>query len=193
MKIRSLICGVLLGLAASAQVFAQTSPEAVLDALHQAGAEANQTAFTALLATDVVFLGMDGTNRLEGQSVRDFVSKSFTAGNAWTYRSSQRETRVSADGTVAWFDESLENDQLGRGRGTGVLIRDSDGWKVAQYSLTLPLANGALPTAGAVSTQVIASPGAASTSGATGTPATDAQEKPRCQMTSFKTNTRASC
>lgn len=193
MKIRSLICALWLGLASSAQVLAQASPDTTLDALHQAGAEANQAAFSALLATDVVFLGIDGTNRLEGQSVRDFVSKSFTSGNAWTYRSSQRETRLSADGTVAWFDESLETDQLGRGRGTGVLIHDSDGWKVAQYSLTLPLANGAMPTAGAVGTQVIASPGAASTSGATGTPATDAQEKPRCQMTSFKTNSRASC
>ena len=193
MKISSLICGLLLALASSTLVLAQASPEAALDALHKAGADANQAAFTALLAQDVVFLGMDGANRLEGPAVRDFVRENFAHGNAWTYRSSQRETRLSTDGTVAWFDESLEHDQLGRGRGTGVLIRNSEGWKVAQYNLTFPLPNGAMPTAGALGTPAITSPGAAHSPGPADTQATEKQEKPRCRMTSFKTNTQASC
>jgi|GEM_PF-866863 len=193
MKISSLICGLLLGLASSAQVLAQASPETTLDALHKAGADANKTAFTALLAQDVVFLGMDGANRLEGPAVRDFVSENFASGNGWTYRSSQRETRLSADGTVAWFDESLEHDQLGRGRGTGVLVRNSEGWKVAQYNLTVPLLNGTAPTSGALGTPVITAPGAANTPSPADPQATGAQEKPRCRMISHKTNTRAEC
>jgi hypothetical protein len=193
MKISSLLCGLLLGLAGSAQVLAQATPAAALDALHKAGADANQAAFTALLTKDVVFLGMDGANRLEGPSVRAFVSENLAHGNAWTYRSSQRETRVSEDGSVAWFDESLEHDQRGRGRGTGVLVRNSEGWRIAQYNLTLPLPSGTMPTAGAVGTQVITSPGAANNPPPADTQATGAQEKPRCRMISHKTNTRAEC
>jgi hypothetical protein len=193
MKISFLICGLLLILAGSAQLFAQASPETTLDALHKAGADANPTAFTALLAQDVVFLGMDGANRLEGQAVRNFVTGNFAKGNAWTYRSGQRETRLSNDGSVAWFDESLEHDQLGHGRGTGVLIRINEEWKVAQYNLTVPQPNGTASTTGALGTQTISSPGAANDAGPADTQATGAKEKPRCKMTSFKTNTRADC
>jgi SnoaL-like domain len=168
MKIHFLVCGLLLALAANVQ--AQDSPDATLDALHKAGAEGNQTAFTALLAEDVIFLGMDGADRLEGPAVRTFISERFARGNAWAYGSSQREIRLAGDGSVAWFDEALENDQLGRGRGTGVLIQEGESWKVAQYNLTLALPNGAM-----------------------GAQATGTQEKKRCMMGSHKTNTRADC
>ncbi len=191
MNISSLICGLLLGLAGSAQVLAQASPEAALDALHKAGADANPTVFTALLAEDVVFLGMDAANRLEGQAVRNFVTDSFAKGNAWTFRSGQRETRLSNDGTVAWFDESLAHDQLGHGRGTGVLIRMGEGWKVAQYNLTVPLPNAAVATSGSGGAQAVIPAGTATNPAPAIAPAT--QEKKRCMMTSFKTNTRADC
>jgi hypothetical protein len=187
MKIRFLICGLMLALAGS--VHAQDSPDSTLDALHKAGADANQPAFTALLAEDVIFLGMDGANRLEGAAARNFVRDSFASGKAWTYNSSLREIRLSGDGSVAWFDEALEHDRRGNGRGTGVLIREGGGWKVAQYSLTMPLPDALAGTSAAVGAQA----GAAASAPPTDVQATQKQEKPRCQMISHKTNTRADC
>jgi hypothetical protein len=55
--------------------------------------------------------------------------------------SHDRELRVSEDGSVAWFEESLEHDALGRGWGSGVMINTSEGWKIAQYNLTVSAPN----------------------------------------------------
>jgi hypothetical protein len=193
MKFALLIGALLSGLAVTMLALAQASPDAALDALHKAGADANSAAFESLLAQDVVFLGVDGDARLEGQSARDFLSEHLMQGNAWAYRSIERETRLSPDGSVAWFDETLQHDQLGRGRGTGVLIRGSEGWKVAQYSLIVPLPGGAVSISGASGTQAVTAPGAANSPDATVVQPTGTQEKKRCMMTSHKTNTRAEC
>lgn len=180
MKFVSLIGGLLFGLTVTMQALADTSPDTTLDSLHKAGADANATVFESLLAEDVVFLGVGGAGRLEGQAAREYFSGHLMQGNAWAYRSSLREIRVSADGSVAWFDETLEHGQLGSGRGTGVLIRSGEGWKVAQYNLTVPLLGGAAPASVGVDSQSGAAP-------------TQTQEKKRCTKTSFKTNTRAKC
>jgi len=193
MKFALLIGALFSGLAATMLALAQASPDAALDALHKAGAGANSAAFESLLAQDVVFIGVAGAARLEGQSARDFFSEHLVQGNAWAYRSTERETRLSADGSVAWFDEALEHDQLGRGRGAGVLIRSSEGWKLAQYNLIVPLPGGAGSTSGVSGTQAITAPGAANGPGQTGVQPTGIQEKKRCMMTSHKTNTRAEC
>ena len=192
MKFASSIGVLLAGLAATMLALAQASPDATLDALHKAGAGANPAAFQSLLAQDVVFLGVAGATRLEGQSARDYFSEHLMLGKAWAYRSTGRETRLSPDGSVAWFDETLQHDQLGRGRGTGVLIRSSEGWKLAQYNLIVPLPGDAVSISGASGTQALIAPDAANSPGATSVQPTGTQKK-RCMMTSHKTNTRAEC
>jgi len=198
MKINFAICGLLLGLAGSLHALADESPATTLDALHTAGAEANQTAFFSLLTDGIVFLGMEGSDRLVGQSVRDFFSNSFSGGESWALQSRQREIQLSADGKVAWFDELLQSDQLGLGRGSGVLIHDGMGWKLAQYNVTL-----AKPDARQVATAVanpeerviqgsaaVSAP-AASTTANTGQMET--QPKKTCRKFRHKTNKKASC
>jgi hypothetical protein len=182
MKINTLFRTLLLGLACSMQVLGDGAPDAVLDALHKAGADADQAAFVAQLTPDVVFLGLDGAGRLEGQLARDYFSASFGRGVAWAYRSSHRETRLSPDGTVAWFDESLEQDQLGSGRGTGVLIHNSQGWKLAQYNLTVPLPNGSAVQSPEAAAGLVPQDSA-----------TAPAKKKQCWKSSHKTNMQAKC
>jgi hypothetical protein len=180
MNIYSTISALLLGLLFALQALAEASPEAALDTLHRAGAEANQADFIGVLAQGVVFLGVGDGTRLQGQALRDFVSESFASGNTWDYRTSERDVRLSADGSVAWFDESLEHDQLGRGRGSGVLTQNEGAWKIAQYDLTVPLP-------GAVEVSEAETPGAAA-------PAmSKTPQKPRCRKIRHKTNKQASC
>lgn len=161
--------GLLLSLAATLQALAEPTPEAALSALHEAGASANPTAFISLLTQDAVVLGIDGERRLQGQALRDFINASFAGGKSWAYRSSERQIHLSADAAVAWFDELLEQESA-HGRSTGVLVRTGEGWKIAQYNVTLPLAN------------------AAATS-----PSPPPPPKKRCTRISHKTNTQASC
>jgi hypothetical protein len=186
MKITATIGALLLGLLMAAQTHADTSPTATLDAFYKAGAGANQSAFIAQLTEDAVFLGVDGRTRLQGESLRDYVSESFgsgsvTHGNTWAYHSSDRQIRLSADGSVAWFDESLQHEQLGAGRASGVLVENGGNWKIAQYNLTVPLPGVA----------VVSSTGTSSAAASAAPVA--APQKPECKQLRHKTNKKASC
>jgi hypothetical protein len=180
MKTTATIGALLLSLTVTAHAYAETSPAATLDAFHRAAADANQSAFIAQLAADAVLLGVEEGARLQGQSLRDYVSDRFTNSNTWTYRGSNREIQLSADGSVAWFDESLQHEQLGAGRASGVLIANGGDWKIAQFNLTVPLRGAA-----------VVSP--ASTSGAAVSTATAAPQKPECKQLRHKTNKKSSC
>ncbi len=120
---------------------AESQVSMTLDAFHSAASEASEARYFALMTDDVVFLGTDGTERWQGQEFRDFVSEHFSKGRGWTYTSAERHIEVSGDGQSAWFDELLDNDKLGRCRGSGVLLLTDDGWKIAQYNLSIPVPN----------------------------------------------------
>ena len=53
---------------------------------------------------------------------------------------------LSPDGSMAWFDEKLEHETYGRVRGTGVLRRTDEVWKLVHYSLSFPIPNEATLT-----------------------------------------------
>jgi hypothetical protein len=42
---------------------------------------------------------------------------------------------------VAWFDEALDTPNLGPCRGSGVLVKEGNSWKIAQYNLSVPIPN----------------------------------------------------
>ena len=53
----------------------------------------------------------------------------------------KRNIFIDSDANTAWFDEVLHNDKYGKCRGTGVLVKLQDGWKIAQYNLMFPIPN----------------------------------------------------
>jgi SnoaL-like domain len=53
----------------------------------------------------------------------------------------RRAITLSDDGTVAWFDEDLATPNLGPSRGSGVLVKGSAGWRIAQYNLAIVIPN----------------------------------------------------
>mgnify|MGYP001814782519 FL=1 len=135
-----LVFGVLL-LAGLARAEPAQEQARVLDGFHQAAATADLAGYLALLTQEMVFLGTDGSERWQGQEFRDFVSANFSAGRGWQYSSVQRRITVSPDARTAWFDETLHNDALGQCRGSGVMLKTSEGWKIAQYNLSVPVPN----------------------------------------------------
>ena len=125
------------------QARADTSADvaATLDAFHRAAAEANFVDYQALMSDEIVFLGTDGTERWQGKAFREFARPHFVPGGGWTYLPADRHIAVADNGKVAWFDEELENTGLGHCRGSGVVILESGGWKIAQYNLSIPIPN----------------------------------------------------
>jgi len=113
----------------------------VIDNFHQAASDADSERYFDLLSEDGVFLGTDGTERWSKKEFRSYVEPYFKQGKGWTYISTKRHINLSSDGTTAFFDELLINNNYGHCRGSGVLWKTSTGWKIAQYNLSVPLPN----------------------------------------------------
>jgi hypothetical protein len=116
---------------------------AVLDALHQHAAAADEEAYFALFAPDGVFFGTDAGERWTVEQFRAYAHARFATGRGWTYvlRDGTRHVVFDPAGQVAWFDELLDNANYGLTRGTGVLRQVDGAWKIAQYHLTIPVPN----------------------------------------------------
>jgi hypothetical protein len=113
----------------------------VLDELNDAAAKADEARYFALYAPNAVFLGTDGKERWDLAAFRAFAHPHFKKGKAWSFRSVRRAITIDDGGRVAWFDEDLDTPNLGPCRGSGVLVRRADGWKIAQYNLTVVVPN----------------------------------------------------
>lgn len=110
----------------------------VLDNFHNAAANGEWTGYFDLMSDDGVFIGTDARERWTKSEFRLYSSGS----NGWAYMPLQRNINITPDGLSAWFDEALLSQNYGSSRGTGVLIRTNEGWKISQYHLTLPIPNG---------------------------------------------------
>ena len=137
----------LAGLLAALAVFApakaspQAEAEAVLDSLHRYASEAALEPYLSLFTEDGVFLGTDRSERWPLAEFAPYVSARFATGTGWTYHPAERQLAFSEDGTLAWFDEVVVGTRMGPCRGTGVLRKTAEGWRIAHYSLTLLVPN----------------------------------------------------
>jgi len=109
----------------------------VLNSYHSAAAEADWNTYFSLTSDDFVFLGTDVNERWDKPSFKGFASQT----KGWIYHLRDRNINFTPDGNSAWFDEVLDSLNYGTSRGTGVLIRTNNGWKISQYHLTFPIPN----------------------------------------------------
>ncbi|MDR1510674.1 MAG: nuclear transport factor 2 family protein [Synergistaceae bacterium] len=114
-----------------------------LDLLHRRASKADGAPYFDLFTEDAVFIGTDGGERWAMDEFRAYAQKRFDEGAGWSYRALSRHVFLSPDGKTAWFDEMLEHAE-GVARGSGVLLLEEGGWKVAQYHLCFPIPNGLL-------------------------------------------------
>ena len=113
----------------------------VLDAFHLAAAQADGEAYFSHFAPGAVFLGTDPQERWTIPEFRAFAAPYFGEGRGWTYIPTARHITLGPGGNSAWFDEALDNKSYGETRGTGVLRRLAGTWRIAQYSLSIPVPN----------------------------------------------------
>ncbi len=114
---------------------------ATLDGIHEQAARADYEAYFDLYSDQAVFLGTDATERWPIDDFKAYARPRFTDGGGWEYHVLERHVDFAPGGDVAWFDERLENANMGETRGSGVLLREDGAWKVAQYNLTVLVPN----------------------------------------------------
>ena len=136
-----------LFLAAVAALSLQSAPEqqaaAALDAMHAAAARADPAAWAGRLASDLVWVGNETSERWDREAFLAFAAPVFARGEGWTYSARERHVTLAPDpcACVAWFDEVLDSATYGTARGEGMLVREGGDWRVLRYALSYPIPN----------------------------------------------------
>ena len=142
---RIVLAGLLalaMGIASAQDSDARAAIDAVLDDFHDAAANGDKERYLGHMTEDGVFMGTDEWERWPKNPVfSEYVDGRFQNGTGWTYRSVERHVDFADSGDVAWFDEVVFSKSNGRFRGTGVLVRKGDDWKIAHYAMSFLIFN----------------------------------------------------
>tara|TARA_R110000850_G_scaffold269422_2_gene401593 strand:- start:70126 stop:70641 length:516 start_codon:yes stop_codon:yes gene_type:complete len=112
----------------------------IVDKWHKDAAETNFQAYFDAIADDGIFIGTDATENWNKKDFMTFSKPFFDKGKAWDFTSLERNIYFSTDGKTAWFDELL-NTQMKICRGSGVLVRINNDWKIKHYVLSMTIPN----------------------------------------------------
>lgn len=113
----------------------------LLDDWHRAASTGDLDGYFGVMADDAVFLGTDDWERWSRDAFYTYAAPAFADGQGWTFTPRNRTIAFSDDQTVAWFDELLDSDHMGLLRGSGVLARKGDQWKIMHYNLAFTIPN----------------------------------------------------
>jgi hypothetical protein len=112
----------------------------ILDSWNAAAAKADFNTYFNYLSNDAVFIGTDATENWDKKSFMVWAKPIFDKGKAWNFKSIERHIFFDKSGKMAWFDEML-NTQMKICRGSGVLIKTDNTWKIRQYVLSMTIPN----------------------------------------------------
>ncbi len=112
----------------------------LLDAWHKSASEAAYDSYFKSMAKASVFIGTDASENWTKKDFKTFSKPFFDLGKAWDFKSLERNVYIAADGKTAWFDELLDT-WMGVCRGSGVLAKTEEGWKIEHYVLSVTIPN----------------------------------------------------
>ncbi|MGO4818557.1 nuclear transport factor 2 family protein [Flavobacterium sp. W22_SRS_FP1] len=112
----------------------------VLDAWHKAAAEAKYSHYFKFMTEDAIFIGTDATENWNKAEFQAYAKPFFDKGKAWSFSPLERHIYFDKTAEVAWFDELLKT-QMKICRGSGVLVKIGEEWKIKHYVLSMTIPN----------------------------------------------------
>ena len=112
----------------------------IIDAWHEAAANADFDSYFNLMTEDAVFIGTDATENWQLEEFKEFSKPYFDKGKAWSFTSLELNIYLDSNKNLAWFDEILDT-QMGLCRGSGVVVLTENGWKIKHYVLSITIPN----------------------------------------------------
>ena len=121
----------------------RVSPGAAIDTMHAAASRADSAAYFGTFTADARFIGTDAGERWSLAEFKAYAEPYFARGQGWTYRVTDRHLEILDQPCqcVAVFDELLDNDSYGQVRGSGVVVKQGEDWKIKQYVLSFTVPN----------------------------------------------------
>ena len=112
----------------------------IIDSWHKAASEADFATYFNLMSDNAIFIGTDATENWNKKEFQAYAEPHFNKGKAWSFIPLERNIYFSADQKTAWFDELLDT-QMKICRGSGVLTKVNNEWKIAHYVLSISIPN----------------------------------------------------
>lgn len=117
----------------------------MLDSFNLAAANADYNGYFNYFTKDAVFIGTDATEYWNKEAYMIWAKPFFEKRTTWNFKSLDRHIYFAPAGNIAWFDELL-NTQMKICRGSGVLIKQENDWKIQQYVLSMTIPNSQIDT-----------------------------------------------
>jgi hypothetical protein len=139
-KLLSLLCLLWISAWAFGQDGQREAINTLLDDWHQAAANNDQEAYFECIDDAGIYIGTDSSEIWTRQQFYDWSAPHFNEEKGWAFRKKSRNIYLTDECEVAWFDELLE---YGKGilRGSGVLVKRGDEWRIIHYVLSIPIPN----------------------------------------------------
>jgi hypothetical protein len=126
---------------------------AMLDSFNLEAARADYTGYFNNYTNDAIFIGTDATERWDKEQFMAWAKPYFDRGKAWNFKSIDRHIYMDENKNTAWFDELL-NTQMKICRGSGVVVKKDNEWKIQQYVLSMTMPNNQINEALKLKTQM---------------------------------------
>ncbi|WP_435416440.1 nuclear transport factor 2 family protein [Polaribacter aestuariivivens] len=107
---------------------------------HKAASDANFENYFGALDDTSIYIGTAAEEVWTKEQFAAFSKPYFDRGKAWSFTTLQRNIYVHKTGNIVWFDELL-NTWMGTCRGSGVLEKTNDSWKIKHYVLSVTIPN----------------------------------------------------
>ena len=118
----------------------KTKINQTLDAWHKAAAEVKYDAYFSVLNSDAIYIGTDATENWTKKEFAVWAKPFFDKGTTWDFKALERHIFFDKIGKIAWFDELLDT-QMKICRGSGVLVKVGNEWKIQHYVLSMTIPN----------------------------------------------------
>jgi ketosteroid isomerase-like protein len=115
----------------------------VLDNWHKDVANVNFDAYFNAMTKDAIFIGTDANENWTKKEFMDFARPHFNKKKTWDFKPLERNVYISKDGKTVWFDELLDT-WMKICRGSGVLVKNDNQWKIKHYVLSATIPNDSM-------------------------------------------------
>lgn len=112
----------------------------IMNSWHKAATEADYDGYFDKMDSISVFIGTDATENWNKKQFENFSKPYFDKGKAWDFKTLERNIYISKAKNFVWFDELLDT-WMGTCRGSGVLEKNNNTWKIKHYVLSVEIPN----------------------------------------------------
>ena len=115
----------------------------LLDSLNVAAAHADFNKYFSFFAEDATYNGTDATENWSKKTFMAWAKPYFEGKTTWHFKSVKRNIFFGSHDDIAWFEELLST-PMKICRGSGIVVKRNNKWKIQQYVLSMTVPNSKL-------------------------------------------------